>query len=383
MSRNRDESAAEELRFQDGPRAEEGGVPQLSSAQPRSLKAEAAELRRVSCRRGLDEPSLRRFSPLLQATMSTVLRSCLLLGGLVLAYVVYLLLGALVFSAIERPVEEDLHSELSALKAEILQLSCINASTLEDFLEKVLRANKYGVSALRNASVSSNWDLASSLFFANTLVTTVGYGHTTPLSDAGKAFSIVYALFGVPFTMLVLTACVQRLMRPLTYRPIALWQQWSGWQPQTVAVGHFVVLLTVVVVAFFVLPAVIFSSIEDSWSFLEAFYFCFISLCTIGLGDFVPGEQPNQRLRPLYKLSVMVYLFVGLMVMYLVLRTFHKLADVQGWTAFFHLPNCDDEGEEDKEPIVEAVNETMQADETAASKPLDPGSHVSYNSFSK
>ncbi|XP_022535170.2 potassium channel subfamily K member 6 [Astyanax mexicanus] len=315
--------------------------------------------------------------------MSPFLRSFLLLGGLVLAYVVYLLLGALVFSAIERPVEDSLHSELSSLKAQILQLSCINASTLEDFLEKVLRANKYGVSVLRNVSVGSNWDLASSLFFANTLVTTVGYGHTTPLSDAGKAFSIVYALFGVPFTMLVLTACVQRLMRPLTYKPIAFWQQRSGWQPHVAATGHFIILLLVVVLAFFVLPAVIFSTIEESWSFLEAFYFCFISLCTIGLGDFVPGEQPDQSLRPLYKISVMVYLFVGLMVMYLVLRTFHKLADLQGWTSFFHLPHCEDELEEDKEPIVEAVNETKREEETAASKHLDPGSHVSYNSISR
>lgn len=106
--------------------------------------------------------------------MSPLLRSCVLLGALLLAYLLYLLLGALVFSALERPVEEDLHSELLALKAQLLQLSCINASELEDFLEKVLKANRYGVSVLRNASINSNWDLASSLFFSNTLVTTVG-----------------------------------------------------------------------------------------------------------------------------------------------------------------------------------------------------------------
>lgn len=70
------------------------------------------------------------------------------------------------------------------------------------------------------------------------------------------------------------------------------------------------------------------------------------------------------------------------MVMYLVLRTFHKLADVQGWTAFFHLPSCDDV-EEDKEPIVEAANGGMQEQEASASKPLDPKSHASYNSISR
>lgn len=132
-----------------------------------------------------------------------------------------------------------------------------------------------------------------------------GYGHTTPLSDAGKAFSIVYALIGVPFTMLVLTACVQRLMHPLTYGPISLCQQRAGLHRRAASVVHFIVLMVLVVLGFFVIPALVFSAIEESWSFLDAFYFCFISLCTIGLGDFVPAEKPGQRLRALYKISVM------------------------------------------------------------------------------
>lgn len=106
--------------------------------------------------------------------MSTALKSCFVLIGFILAYMSYLILGALVFSAIERPVEENLKSELNSLKEEFLNLSCINATAFESFLEQVLKANKYGVSILENASLRTNWDLASSLFFANTMVTTVG-----------------------------------------------------------------------------------------------------------------------------------------------------------------------------------------------------------------
>lgn len=81
--------------------------------------------------------------------------------------------------------------------------------------------------------------------------------------------------------------------------------------------------------------------------------------------------------------SLTVYLFVGLMVMFLVLRTFHKLADVHGWTAFFQLPSCEEE-DEDKEPIVEREpdDESPEA-EQASIKPLDPSSQVSYNSINR
>lgn len=131
-----------------------------------------------------------------------------------------------------------------------------------------------------------------------------GYGYTTPLSDAGKAFCIFYALLGVPFTMLLLTATVQRLISALTSGPLELLALKWGYTRQTLSCGHLLVLAAVVLVGFFLVPAAVFSTLEDSWSYLDAFYFCFISLCTIGLGDYVPGEQPGQRFRPLYKISV-------------------------------------------------------------------------------
>ncbi|XP_062860539.1 potassium channel subfamily K member 6 [Trichomycterus rosablanca] len=301
-------------------------------------------------------------------------RSCVILLVLLCGYVVYLLLGAAVFSALEKPVEEKVLAELKLFKQELLgNLSCLNTSTLEQLINTFIIANKYGMSLLDNSTEDSNWDLASSLFFSNALLTTIGYGNTAPLSNAGKAFSIVYAVFGVPFTMLVLMACVQRLMVPLTLRPVAFWRRRFGWHHHKASTLHFILLFLLVVVFFFLLPAGVFSILEESWSFLEAFYFCFISLCTIGLGDFVPGEQPNQKLKPLYKISVTVYLFLGLTAMYLILRSFHKLSDVLGWTAFFQMPSCDEKEETEEEPV-EQVSDT---------KPLDPTAHVSYNSISK
>ncbi|XP_005991673.1 potassium channel subfamily K member 6 [Latimeria chalumnae] len=305
---------------------------------------------------------------------------------LFLFYLSYLLLGALIVSTIEKPHENRLRKEMQNLRLQFLnQSTCVNASSLEKLLLKVLDANKYGVSILKNASAKTNWDFASSFFFASTLVTTVGYGHTTPLSDSGKCFCILFALFGVPFTMLVLTATIQRLMVFVTAQPISFFQQRYGYARRNITRIHFVILLLVTIVAFLLLPALIFSTIEASWTYLDAFYFCFISLCTIGLGDYVPGEQYGQKLRPLYKVSVTVYLLLGLLVLLLVLQTFHKAADLHGITSIFQLPPSD---KEDQEGILDTSSSqhspgTKEKDDKTAHEKLYPNKQSSYSSINR
>lgn len=135
-------------------------------------------------------------------------------------------------------------------------------------------------------------------------LTPTGYGYTTPLTDGGKAFSIAFALLGVPATMLLLTASAQRLSLLLTHAPLSWVSQRWGCAPRKAARWHLAILLGVMVTLCFLVPAAIFAHLEEAWSFLDAFYFCFISLSTIGLGDYVPGEAPGQPYRAVYKLLV-------------------------------------------------------------------------------
>ncbi|KAG9338365.1 hypothetical protein JZ751_025924 [Albula glossodonta] len=257
---------------------------------------------------------------------------------LILVYVLYLVFGAVIFSSVELPYEDLLRQELQAIKRQFLQENeCISEERLDNFLEKALEASNYGVSVLNNASANWNWDFTSALFFASTVLSTTGYGHTVPLSDGGKAFCIIYSVMGIPFTLLFLTAVVQRIMVFSTRRPVAYVHQRWGLSKPLVAAVHASLLAFLICSCFFIIPAVAFTILEDEWNFLESFYFCFISLSTIGLGDYVPGEANNQRFRQLYKVGITVYLIVGLVAMLVVLETFCELPQLKQLRKVFYL----------------------------------------------
>ncbi|XP_006215125.3 potassium channel subfamily K member 6 [Vicugna pacos] len=308
-----------------------------------------------------------------------------LLAGALAAYIVYLVLGALLVAWLERPNEARLRAELQTLRERLLRHSpCVAAPALDAFVERVLAAGRLGRVVLANASRSANasdptWDFASAFFFASTLVTTVGYGYTTPLTDAGKAFSIAFALLGVPATMLLLTVSAQRLSLLLTHAPLSWLSQRWGWDRRRAARWHLAVLLGVVVIICFLVPAAVFAHLEEAWSFLDAFYFCFISLSTIGLGDYVPGEAPGQPYRALYRVLVTAYLFLGLVAMVLVLQTVRRVSDLHGLTELILLPNpCPtslDQDEEDRVDILDPRSEPHQQ--------LTAGSHTDYASISR
>ncbi len=74
--------------------------------------------------------------------------------------------------------------------------------------------------------------------------------------------------------------------------------------PLSIRVIHLTAMSVTFMVLFIFIPAAVFCVIEDRWTYLDGVYFVFISLTTIGLGDYIPGDEEGQRFRELYKVSV-------------------------------------------------------------------------------
>ncbi|XP_067400530.1 potassium channel subfamily K member 7 [Emydura macquarii macquarii] len=263
-------------------------------------------------------------------------RYWLLLGS----YLLFLLLGTAIFGAVEAPREAGLREALQGARAGfVLQhRDCLAEPSLERLLEQVLDADNYGVSALGNVSEDENWDFSSALFFAASVLSTTGYGHTVPLSDGGKLFCILYTLLGLPATLLLATCLLQQLLGLLSHRPVRYLQARWGIPAGHAALGHATALGLGVLGFFILLPALCFWALESGWTFLESVYFCFISLSTIGLGDYVPGRGSSPALRHLYKISITCYLLLGLLAMLLALETIYELREVHSLVRFFAPP---------------------------------------------
>ncbi|KAI5618809.1 potassium channel, subfamily K, member 2b [Silurus asotus] len=175
---------------------------------------------------------------------------------LALSQFTYLLLGATIFQLLEKEAESKNRINFQMEKLFFLaNYSCLDGPALEKFVQVILEARESGVNPSGNSTSASNWDFGSSFFFAGTVVTTIG------------------------------KQCVEVL-----------------------AVALFLLMGSVL---FLIFPPVIFSYVED-WSYGEGFYYAFITLSTIGFGDYVVGNGRDKQNVSVYRCLAAVWIIFAL-----------------------------------------------------------------------
>ncbi|XP_067942891.1 potassium channel subfamily K member 9-like [Watersipora subatra] len=265
--------------------------------------------------------------------------------GLLMMVVLYSIIGGFIFSWLEKDNEQK--AKLSG-REKIVALTYQTATEIYNTLEENAKAG--GVLASRDntleflenrtsqffkdswqltkdgtwdgtresdGEVVLDWTFTGALLFSVTTIATIGYGNIAPKTTTGRITCIFYSIFGLPITML----CVANIgiwfaqqVRLMHKKLSARCRKSTTTQVQEVPVLFS--LLTMIAYVF--LGTGIFSSWEG-WSPIDATYFCFITLTTIGYGDIVPdvykggGSWTGNPSEQTFKLIVCgFYLFFGL-----------------------------------------------------------------------
>ncbi|KAI5104153.1 potassium channel, subfamily K, member 1b isoform 1 [Silurus meridionalis] len=254
---------------------------------------------------------------------------------LILSYFLYMTIGAGIFMVLEQPEQDLLAAEVHEVWVKFLQNNpCVKERSLDRLLKKVLLAGKRGVTIMDDNG-EYNFDFTSSLFFVITFLTTTGYGTTVPLSDEGRVFCMLYCFFGIPFTFLLLSCITNALVPRLSDASIRHLQIYWGLTHNNAALVYCGILAACTATLFFFLPALSLCLLEKDWSFLESFYFCFISLSTIGLGDYLPGQTHSWAAHQALEFATSCYLMLGLVVLLVVMESFWQLQQVQAVVHLF------------------------------------------------
>ena len=157
-----------------------------------------------------------------------------------------------------------------------------------------------------------------------------GYGSISPVTLGGRLFFIFYAMAGIPIALVFLGFLGDMLNKWLE-RFVKLF----GKRAEKPAVKILILISSSLggLILFIFFPAIIFYAIE-SWSYFESIYFCFVTLTTVGFGDFVPSQASGSLasgnpLNGLYRVATAAWIWIGLaFVSLLIARVQNTFTDV-------------------------------------------------------
>uniref|UniRef100_H3C1R8 Potassium channel, subfamily K, member 5a n=1 Tax=Tetraodon nigroviridis TaxID=99883 RepID=H3C1R8_TETNG len=226
------------------------------------------------------------------------------------AIIFYLSIGAAIFQVLEEPNWKLAVKQYSSQKDKILEAyPCLTKNDLDRILEVISDAAGQGVT-ISGTKTFNNWNWPNAVIFAATVITTIeGYGNIAPKTSGGRVFCIFYGLFGVPLCL----TWISELGKFFGGRAkhLGLFLTKKGISLRKAQFTCTAIFLLWGVLIHLVLPPFVFMS-QEGWTYIEGFYFSFVTLTTIGFGDLVAGVEPNKEYPALYRYFVEVWIFLGL-----------------------------------------------------------------------
>ncbi|RCN48946.1 Ion channel [Ancylostoma caninum] len=235
----------------------------------------------------------------------------------------YTLLGAALFFSIESRYERKtvanrkvaLDAKIEVIAEQLRQLynnsdAVIDRRLLERFvkdsyIDLLKEESLFTESTYYKAEDPANfkWTYPSAIFFSMNVYTTTGYGSIAPDSTLGRFCVICYSLVTIPVTLVVVRDLGQWTLVILTkgyaHILVAFRRSMGYSEPHEDTMIALPMKFCLSLLAGYTLFAATFICIFDEWNgdipgsglpFFTSFYFSYISITTIGLGDIMPNN---------------------------------------------------------------------------------------------
>ncbi|KAL6443547.1 hypothetical protein ACFW04_001598 [Cataglyphis niger] len=245
--------------------------------------------------------------------------------ALLITLMLYTAIGGLVFRQIELPAElgrlERLRAKLRMQRYRFIESISNNTDVfnLRTLINVKLRVYEEAVQEAAEAGllvsfvntmdqdahiesdlppiVTERWSILQAVFFASTVLTTIGYGNVVPSTNWGRIFCIFFALIGIPLTLIVIADLGKLFAEGVVYIALKLklkllFRAKLSCVPTNVTGRRSLGACAAIILLFLYLAcgAGMFMLWEDDWNFFDGFYFCFVTMTTIGFGDLVPSK---------------------------------------------------------------------------------------------
>lgn len=122
------------------------------------------------------------------------------------------------------------------------------------------------------------------------------------MTIGGKAFCMAYAMVGIPLGLVMFQSIGERLNK---FASVVIRRAKTYLRCQKTEATEMNLMLATGLLSSIIITtgAAVFSRYEG-WSYFDSFYYCFVTLTTIGFGDFVAlqvGNKGSSRTRDLEK----------------------------------------------------------------------------------